>query len=76
VSGVTPAGAPGSAVDIADTRVAGRPDCTGCAVSLGPNSESTDAGPTVVVACSTPRRVSVRSAQAWVSSRDQPSPVA
>src|SRR6478609_2689870 len=76
VSGRRPAGALGSEVDIADTRVAGSPDCTGCAGLLCPNSESTDAGPTVVEAASTARRVNERSAQAWVSNRAQLSPVA
>ena len=50
VSGVSPAGAAGLAVDMAETLVAGWPDCTAWAGSVGPNSESTDAGPTVVAA--------------------------
>ena len=59
-----------------DTLVAGWADWTACAGSVGPNSESTDAGPTVMAACSTAVRVNVRSAQAWVSKRPQFWPVA
>src|SRR5664279_932391 len=76
VSGPSPARADGSAVDTADTRVAGSPETAGNAGSDGPNSESTDAGPTVVAACWIAARVSVRSVHAWVSSLDQLTPVA
>ena len=66
----------GVATDIAETSVAGRPVCAGRAGSVGPNNESTDAGPTVPIAAITPGRVSVRSAQASVSNRSQLTPVA
>src|SRR3954465_10796769 len=76
VSGVRPVTADGSAADMAETRVAGNSDSTGRAGSLGPNNPSTGAGPTVRAACSTPCLVSVRSAQAAVSSLAQLTPVA
>ena len=76
VSGVTPVTAEGLAADMAETRVAGNPEPTGRAGSLGPNNPSTEAGPTVKAACSTACLVRVRSAHAWVRSLAQLAPVA
>src|SRR5450755_327899 len=76
VSGVGPLGTLGSAVAMAETRVAGRPDSTACPGSVGPNNDSADDAPIVVAACSTALRVRLRSVQASVSSLVQVAAVA